>query len=46
MFGLGKIVSEMKKLGVIISPGAVKFILRQHQILPPDDRRYTVTVEE
>jgi putative transposase len=43
MAGLGKIVGEMKKLGIGISTGTAKAILRRHNITPPNDRQYTVT---
>ena len=37
-FGLGKIVGEMKKLGIRISASSVKAILKDHGIAPSPDR--------
>lgn len=37
-FGLGKIVGEMKKLGILISATSVKAILKDHGIAPAPDR--------
>lgn len=41
-FGLGRIVGEMKKLGISISASTVKAILRSHNITPVDDRRVSI----
>lgn len=43
LFGLGKIVGELKKLGIIMATNSAKAILRKNNISPPDDRQFTVT---
>lgn len=43
LFGLGKLAGEMKKLGIAISTGMIKVILRKYNITPPDDRQHTPT---
>ncbi len=40
-FGLGRIAGELKKLGILMSRGKVKSVLRENKILPPDDRQHT-----
>lgn len=39
--GLTRIVGELKKLNISVSRGTVRSILRQYNISPPDNRKYT-----